>query len=232
MRKWIALLLAALLVMSLAACSPSTPAENQNTATEPAADAPATDSAAPESTEPEVDFEAGTVENNTYTSSLLGITATLDENWYFLDREEIDQIYGITSEAMDDEEIAKKLEDGSTYADMYATDQSTGATVNVNIQNVGLTALLVSEEAILEAAEGEVIAALESMGLTDVKYELGTMQFAGKEHACVYITGQINGTTLYETQVCVKNGNYVGSITASTVGGDGTGEILGAFEAK
>ena len=78
----------------------------------------------------------------------------------------------------------------------------------------------------------EVIAALESMGLTDVKYELGTMQFAGKEHACVYITGQINGTTLYETQVCVKNGNYVGSITASTVGGDGTGEILGAFEAK
>ena len=216
MKKWIALLLAALLVMSLAACSPSTPAENQNTATEPAADAPATDSAAPESTEPEVDFEAGTVENNTYTSSLLGITATLDENWYFLDREE----------------IAKKLEDGSTYADMYATDQSTGATVNVNIQNVGLTALLVSEEAILEAAEGEVIAALESMGLTDVKYELGTMQFAGKEHACVYITGQINGTTLYETQVCLKNGNYVGSITASTVGGDGTGEILGAFKAK
>ena len=101
MKKWIALLLAALLVMSLAACSHSTPAENQNTATEPAADAPATDSAAPESTEPEVDFEAGTVENNTYTSSLLGITATLDENWYFLDREEIDQIYGITSEAMD-----------------------------------------------------------------------------------------------------------------------------------
>ena len=228
MKKWIALLLAALLVLSLTACS-STPSESKPTDNAADSDTPTDTTAA---TEAEVEFETGAVEGQTYTSDLLKLSLTLDDNWQFLSREEIDQVMGITSDLVSDEEIAKSLEDGNSYTDMYATNTATGATVNLLLQKVGVSALLLNEKSVLEASEESIVAALESMGLSNIRYEIGTMTFAGKEHACAEITGEINGVTLYEKQVCFIKGTYIASITASTVDENGAEEILNQFAAK
>lgn len=254
MKKWIALLMAALLVLSLTACS-STPSESKPADT--AADTPADTAAdtevaiapdteadtAPDTTpdteadttadtEAEVDFETGTVNGQTYTNDLLGLTLTLDEGWRFLNRDEIDQMMGLTTSLVSDEEIAKSLEEGGAYMDMYAMHEESGATVNINMQKVGLSALLLKEDTVLEEAESSVIAALESMGLSNIVYNIGTMNFAGKEHACADISGEISGATLYEKQVCIFEGTYVASITATSVYENNTDTILGWFEGK
>lgn len=232
MKKWIALLLAALLVLSLAACSsgskPDTPATEQapaDTQADTQADTPAP-------TEAEVDFETGTVNGQTYTNDLLGISLTLDDGWRFLNRDEINEVLGVTSSLVSDEEIAKSLENGNSYMDMYAMQETTGATLNINVQKVGLSAFLLKEDTVLKESESSVVSALESMGLSNIAYNPGTMNFAGKEHACADISGEISGVTLYEKQVCIIKGSYVASITVSTVNENGTDTILGWFEGK
>lgn len=249
MKKLLMILLAGLMVLSLAACSakvePTTPPATTAAPTTEATLAPTTEpttapttapttvpTTVPETTAPAENVsKLGTVEGNTYTNAFLGITATLGENWVFATDEEMAQIRGMTAEAMNDESLSQMLETSGAVMDVYAMDAN-GCTMNVMLENLNiLQTIAVTEKAYAEAAQGQVPAALESLGITDVTSEVTEVTFAGQTHAALKIYGKIAGTDFYESLVIVKQGNYIACITVGSYMTDTTTEVLDLFEA-
>lgn len=242
MKKLFAIVLAALMVLSLAACGgepvpttvPTTTAATTEPTTEPST-APTTEpttvpTTVPETTAPvEKDSKLGTVEGNTYTSAFLGITATLDADWTFATDEEMAQLRGMTVEAMTDESLAQMLETSGTVMDMYAMDAD-GRTLNVMLENLNvLQTLALTEEAYAESAVDQVPAALEGVGFENVTAEVTQMSFAGQTHAAIKVHAQIMEIDFYETLVVVKQGNYIACITVASYMEDTTAEVLDLF---
>ncbi len=234
MKKLIAIMLAALMVLSLAACGeepalttiPITTAATTEPTTVPTT-APTT---VPETTEAVIEGpKLGTVEGNTYTNAFLGITATLDADWAFANEEEMAQIRGMTVEAMTDESLAEMLETSGTVMDMYAMDAQ-GRNINIVLENLNIIqTIALTEKAYAESASDQVPATLEGMGCENVTTEVTEISFAGQTHAALKIYARIMGTDIYETLVMVKQGNYIACITVTSFVEDTTTEILDLF---
>ncbi|MGM9669404.1 MAG: hypothetical protein ACI3VZ_06575 [Faecousia sp.] len=179
----------------------------------------------------ETDFSLGSTSGGTYENKFIGIGCTLDENWVYYTDEEILQLNQLTADALD-ENLAEELEDASSIYDMFAQNVDTGATINVNMENLGLLyGSLLSPSEYADHAMPKLTPALESMGFTDIQLEKTTCTFAGEERTAIRIVGQYNGYPLYEQLVCFKAGNYMAVISVSILGEDATDEILGAFYA-
>ena len=179
--------------------------------------------------EEEDSFGLGDAENNTYWNETMSIGCTLDENWYFYTREEILELSGMTAEMLDDT-LAEVVKDAGAMMDMYAMNQVTGASVNVNLERLSIAnSLLISETSYINLSEEGLITALEQMGCENVQVESGTMEFLGKEHACARVSTVISGLQMYETIVVVKTGRTMIVVTSASYLEDTTEEVLSCF---
>lgn len=254
MRKLLAMILVLAMILCVTACADKDnlrgQVSNNPTETEPretkGTEPPVTEPSETESndteptetepveTEPDMDetgFSLGTSSGGTYENKFIGIGCTLDENWSFYSDEQILQINQLTVDMLD-EDVAAKLENASLIYDMFAQNVSTGATININLENLGLLyGSLLSPSEYADLSMPQLAPALESMGFTDIQLEKTTCTFAGEERTAIRIVGQYNGYPLYEQLVCFKAGNYMAVVSVSILGEDATDEILGAFYA-
>lgn len=172
----------------------------------------------------------GATEATAYENAYLGIGFNLPADWTFYTDEQIDELNGVVRDSLDDE-IAEQLEESDAVYDMMAMG-STGNNVNVIFQKIGsLQNAITSEKQYAEASQESTKAALEQMGCTDVQIEIGNVNLAGKEHATLVITSNMNGVTLYQKGVCMKAGSYFICITATAFNEDLTDDILANFYA-
>ena len=171
----------------------------------------------------------GVLEGNTYTNAFIGITVTLGDGWVYADEEQMAAIRGMTADAMNDEELIKLLESNGSVMDMYATEE-TGSTVNVMLEKLNLLqTVAVTEQSYVEAAVGQLPAALENMGFENVTVETTELIFAGESHGGIKVHGQIFGIDFYETMAVVKRGNYIACVTVASYGEDTTESVLALF---
>ena len=204
--RFSALLLAVLMPLSLAACGGG----GQST---------------------DKEFSAGVTDGNTYTNEYFGFTATLDENWTMLTKDQITQITGQTAEALDDENLAKMYDDAKVVMEMYGV-RSDNSTVNITVENLGtINGAKYDESGYVDESLKQLPDQLSAGGFTDIKTEKTTVTFAGTEHDGIIITASVQSTAVNEVLVCVKVGNYVAVITAVTFGDSNPSEILDLFKA-
>lgn len=177
------------------------------------------------------EFSAGVTDGNTYTNEYFGFTATLDENWTMLTKDQITQITGQTAEAFDDENLAKMYEDGKVVMEMYGV-RSDNSTVNITVENLGtINGAKYDESGYVDESLKQLPDQLSAGGFTDIKTEKTTVTFAGTEHDGITITASVQSTAVHEVLACVKVGNYVAVITAVTFGDSNPSEILDLFKA-
>ena len=228
LKKTIALLLALLLMGSLAACggkrAPASdnppPAENSQEEQTPANEPePSEGSQPPKETTPA--FQPGAVEENTYTSDFLGLTLTLEEGWIIADQEQLAQLGGLVSESIDDEVLRKQLADGGVIYDFYALNAADNSSINITVQELGsLGGLLIDEEAYAEANLKALPDAMASAGITVDKLEKTTVRLAGADRIALALEGKVKGVPLYEVIVPVKSGACIACVTAATYSKD------------
>lgn len=173
-------------------------------------------------------FALGKVVDNQYTNEFLGITCTLDEQWTFYTDEQIKEVNNITADMLD-EDIAAQLENANFVYDMMASSES-GASVNVNIENLGLSGVAMTAETYLSMQIDTLKTSLEQMGFSNVVIENKTYDFAGNSEEGVYVHASANGLTFEEAVVVLKRGMRFANISVGTVGGD-IDSILAMFEA-
>lgn len=175
--------------------------------------------------------QTGTLEGYKYENKFLGIGCELDESWTYASAEELAQMIGQTAEMFDDD-YADKLKDQDMFYDMMAVTEEGLVSINVVIQNVGIlygTAL--SEEKYLELAEDELEEQLGSAGMENVETARITANFAGAERNGIHISSTIQGVPYYCTQMCIKQGQYIASISLCSFSEDIGAELMAYFYA-
>ena len=224
MKKALALLLLVAMLASLCACGAKKTAGDTNT---PVSQAPS--DLTPDDQTPG-DDEVSDVE--VYENELIGIGFRPGDGWEIWDDEQIAQINGIVADMMTDEAIRDMLASSGYAQPFYAQAQSGLLTANITIEDLGvLYGATLDEQAYVEIAMEQMTPALESMGLSDITSEVGTVNFAGQDRTAVFISGSMQGAELHETIVTMKVGNYMANVTAASYLTDETADILSMFYA-
>jgi hypothetical protein len=235
MKKLIAILLVLLMLAAMTACvapiPTTTPGKTEpGTTTTPTTVPPTTvppTTAAPEKEEPFI----GETVNNVYTNGFLGITCQLDAQWTVFNKEQLAQLMGLTSDLMNNDAVENAMENGTVVMAFYA--QSLDGTLNMNIALERLSlanGILMDEESYINVSKSQLAPALESMGMENVTVETAKIQFAGEERHGLRIHATIQGIDFDEALVCIKNGNYIASVTVGTVGENKTDDLLAMFK--
>ena len=203
MKRATTLLLALVMVFTLAAISPAARAEDN--------------------------FGTGTIEDNVYWNETMKIGCALDETWYFYSEEEIMEANGLTADMLEGK-IAEMIENGGAITDMFAQNLETGATLNVVFERVSLAnSLLYNEKNYIEASIPTVEEAFAQMGIEDMAFTVQEAEFLGETHTILQITGLYSGVPVYEQVAVVKDGrNFIVVTVFSVLEGEAE-EVLSCF---
>ena len=224
MKRLLCILLTLAMLLTLSACGGGKSGE--------------TAPAAPEATAaPEPELSAGDMIGEKgergYVNKALKIRADLPEDWILLSNEEVAEVMGYTREMVTDEEVAAILDESGAVCDFYAM-AADGSGSNLNIQLQSLTLMqgaAVNETTLAEASLDQVKQALESIGMEDVTPTTERFLFAGKEHASIACTATYMGVPLFERQVIVKVGRYIGIVTSFAYSQEDADSYLAFFSA-
>lgn len=116
MRKFLTLLLAVLMVASLAACG-NEPAAND----------------APKST----DFTRGVWTDNCYTNEFLNLKLTMPEGWVYASDEELAELMGVITQ--NSSNLSEEFINAKVIFDMMAQDPANGTSITLQVENMALT---------------------------------------------------------------------------------------------
>lgn len=212
----IALLLAAL-TAALCGCLPEgADSSSEAVSSAEASSAAVSSEAVSEKSDEQTAFIRGSVKDGVYQNELLGLRfAKPDVSWDFYSDEEIAELNGYVYELYD-EETKEKLENTPVVYDMYAMDMY-GSSINVNFENLGLVyGVLLSEADYCTAGLAQMEEAFAGAGMALRGSEIGKVTLGRKEHACIRLSVEMNGITVYETVAAVKCGRYMGVITMAS----------------
>ena len=124
MKKWLALLLAAMMALALVACG-DTPAKDNN-------DNKDNDTKTEE-------FARGSWDGNVYTNDSLGLTVTIPAEWSVATDEELAMIMGIAVEAASQMQISEEMLRERVCYDMMAVDLHGNSSILITAVNMDLT---------------------------------------------------------------------------------------------
>lgn len=207
MKKLLAFLLAAVMLVSLVACT--------------------------KGGEDDGDTIMGSYDKSSsvYSNDLLDIKFTMNKDWEVFDEEQIAELNGMTKDILSlDEELSEALEKSGSVQVFYAQRDGGLVTANIVIENIGLVyGALIDEKTYAENSVDQVAPALEAMGMADVETEIITVNFAGEDHTAINIHASLFGADFYETMVCMKVGRYIAGVTVGSYVTDETGDVLAMF---
>lgn len=171
-------------------------------------------------------FEA----TRSYVNDLIGIGCRLDADWDVFDREQIAQLNGLMADLTNDEDIAEYFRSNGNLILFYAQKEDGLITLNITLEDLGtLYGSPLNEKQYADSSVSQIVPALESVGLSNVSTEIGSVTFAGKEHVAVFVTADLQGVDAYETLVYVKTGSRMAVITAASFLTNVTGDTLSLF---
>lgn len=155
----------------------------------------------------------GTITDNTYTNTSLGITLTLPDGWRFYSTSEIASVMNITKEILEDPDILDST-DISTFMDFMAVDAKETNNINMSIENLATTGNQnLSDEELLAMLQEQVQQQLPSAQYTfsqSTTVTLGNGQFLKTEAQCTY-----SGIRMSQYIYIRKLGNHAVAITAT-----------------
>lgn len=241
MKKWTALLLAVVMVFTLAACTGgddvggtvtniTTTAGGTTTTTTDATTTTTTTTAAGTATD-EKAFATGTNDGTTYENTFIGIGCTLDGDWEFSSDEDIREMNELTLEMMGDD-YAAAIQNAEIVYDMMANNLTTGDSININLENLDLLyGSVLSEEEYVDMALPTMQELFGGEGMEGTTIEKATFTLAGQEHYGFNVSMTMMGIEIHEAVVCVKAGSYMACITVASSTKESVTDLLAKFYA-
>lgn len=244
MKKVFALLLAALMLFSLAACAgtepvttdaPSTAAPETTTApeteapateapTEPETEAPTEQAVLTDEEQAIYDLLFGAVDGEYYNSPMLGLRFRIPDGWTVFGQTENLENNGFVADGTLIEQIAA----APMVMLMLCSNEESGSSVNITVENIpeGMT-----EEEYITTQLESTKAAMSQLGFENVETSAETTMLAGAEHFCMQVKGEVGGMLFHETLVAfAMPDNSMALITSSSFDAEEPGMLIGSFE--
>ena len=172
----------------------------------------------------------GEVNGDTYENTALGFGCKL-EGWHYFSEEEIAAANQVARGQMD-EQLQKMLEAAQPISVMTA--QSADNTLNITVQAQDIGSSLAAFEALgMKALAENSISlykqSLENSGLTDVELSVGEAVIGEETVTCLDGSYKMNGIPMCFRQPWLIKGNYMATITLTSLATDRSDEILPNF---
>lgn len=174
-------------------------------------------------------FSLGVTEGSVYENKYLGLGFKIPDGWSFYDDEKIAEISGITTEYMDDD-LVEQMKNAEYFYDLYAVSADQQESVNVIFEKgtVAQIASLDLEEYAETVADG-VEETYGTMGFTVVDSDIDEIKIDGKKHTAYFLKTDMNGKMVYQVGFTVKKTNYIVSIAITATSEDGLKDLVEAF---
>lgn len=204
MKKWIALLLVLVMVLSMAACGKDdirgTQVENKNET--------------PEEKKP--GFSLGQVSGLTYENPFIGIGCKLNNEWSFYDDAQIREMNNATAD-LAGEAYQEAMKNATVVYDMYAVHEGGINNIIVNLEKVNALQLATADlAAVFESQMPTIKVSLENMGYTNVTFELAKITIGGKAFDGMYTTSDLGEYRMYQATIMIKCDGYLSSVSITT----------------
>lgn len=227
MKKFLAILMALALVLSLAACGEkATPTTESTTEATTESTTESTSEETSESTEEtaatineEVASYLGTVEDNVYVNEAAGFSFTPAAGWTLLDMEQVQQLNTIDLTSIVDAADLKDALGTTQIMPLYAGNDD-GDTVNVSMSLLSDEEATMTEEEVINSLIPQLEQAYASMGYTVENIEAGKILVGDVEKVCINQTMTVNDVTLYQTQIIFMADGIGYTLTYSTQNAD------------
>lgn len=231
MKKLLAILLLVSMLVTLAACGDG---KKDFIVSEPQSASGSQGGSTPQSPAGGINADdvmgAYSASTNTYTNNFIGIGCKLNADWEVFSAEQIAQLNGLMNTMITDQDLADLLKNSGTVQPFYAQAEDGLVTLNITLEDLGARyGSTLSEQQYANMAAGQLAPVLESIGLTGIDTQIGSLSFAGSDHVAVFVSGSLQGTAFYETLVCVKVGNHIAIVTAGSYLSDKTRDSLSLF---
>lgn len=241
MKRFLTLILALCLVLSLAACggdsTSTTAAKTEAPATTEAAtteapvttteapvtttEAPVTTTEAPATTEAsESALHHGKVEKGVYTNESLNIRLEAPKGWIFYSDEQIAAQNNLTVEFLEGTDLAETIQKNGQMMDMMVQSTTDGSNANLMIQPAQAALNLYSDEQLYTLLEETYRAQMGAAGMEISSYEVEKFQALGEERDVLKIGIKMNDVELTEYQIWLRESTeYYGILTFTSLGG-------------
>ncbi len=130
-------------------------------------------------------YSRGRVNGQEYTNKFFNYSCTFDDEWRLYTDEEIDQINSFQAGAATDENVALVLEE-SYLLDMAAARYDGKGSISIIVQTINQGQF--SERDYAESGLNATVESLLQSGYTDVKAEIGSVKFCGRERVSIDIS--------------------------------------------
>ena len=178
----------------------------------------------------------GTVQGTTYVNDYFGLKVVAEEGFTYADDATIETI-GLEPAAYDEQEsdrpevICKDLKSGKLVTDFYLSDDDYADSLNLTISYGGNGLKESMVDSIIDAELPSLTRDYETQGMRGVKCERSTTEFGGKPVSCIKTNASIElkggaYVEIYQTQIQIIKGDYIGCLTATTYAHDTTEEML------
>lgn len=226
MKRVIAILMAAVLALSMVACggqSELPKSEITQITTAPA--------------EEKDTVSLGRMEGGVYTNKYAGFVCTLDTDWTFLTAEELQELPGETAKLFEGSELDASKIETATITDMMAENVMDLCSINVQYQKLStaerIAFKMATEEEVIDEllkTKDTMVSAYTSAGIEVASMEKKTVQFMGQERTVIYTAASIQGVPLYILQIMdYTKGSFGVIITLGTYLEDNTESLLSLF---
>ena len=217
MKKWIACLLAAVMLLSLTACSDFIAGIESGMQ----------DAAQNAGEELNKSVTPGVVSGDKYTSAYSGLSFTKNANWRFLTDKEHSDAMNAGSEILDQDSFEQALATMATVYDMMVMDDTTGNNVIVSYENLELSnSTSITLEAYMNAVEKQLTA---QSGISVTIGEKKTVTLSGNSYYRTECTMVYSGITMSQFYYVRKLDKYMNGIIITVVDGTDISAIEAMF---
>lgn len=217
MKKWIVCLLAAVMLLSLTACSDFIAGFESGMQ----------DAAQNAGEELNKTVTRGVISDDKYTSAYSGLSFTKAARWRFMSDKELSDAMNAGSEILDQDSFEQALATVATVYDMMAMDETTGNNIIISYENLELSnSTSITLEAYMDAVEKQLTA---QSGFSVTIGEKKTVSLCGNSYYRTECTMVYNGITMSQFYYLRKLDKYMNGIIITVVDGTDISTIEAMF---
>jgi len=172
-------------------------------------------------------YTPGTCTDGVFTSPS-GLSCTLNEDWFVYDAKSLEELTGLKHDLNDRQLVEDMLNSGQALYELYAV-QSDRTILRVTAEDLRVRYGDISAQDYAEIQADHLPTMADTFSLTDVACQVVEVDINGERCPSVYMTSTMVHVKHYEQYVYLLRGNYLYTITCSSVENDRCAELLDLF---